>query len=88
MKINIENLKKRILYRSQYRGTKEMDKLLFAFVSKYIDNMKVSNLMNLEKFLNINDEELYKFYNGTKIELDFEDEYIVNLFRNFKFNEK
>ena len=39
MKIDIENLKKRIIYRSQYRGTKEMDKLLFAFVSKYLDKI-------------------------------------------------
>ena len=53
MKIDIENLKKRILYRSQYRGTKEMDKLLFAFVSKYLDIIDESKLTDLEKFLNI-----------------------------------
>ena len=33
MNIDIDNLKKRILYRSQYRGTREMDKLLYTFVS-------------------------------------------------------
>ena len=42
---------------------------------------------NLEKFLDINDEELYKFYNGTNLDFKFEDDYIVNLFKNFKFNE-
>ena len=46
-----------------------MDKILFAFVSKYINNMEISNLINLEKFLDINDEELYKFYNGTDVNL-------------------
>ncbi len=87
MKIDIENLKKRILYRSQYRGTKEMDKILFAFVSKYINNMEISTLINLEKFLDINDEDLYKFYNGTDVNLNFEDDYIVKLFKNFELKE-
>ena len=88
MEIDIEILKKRILYRSQYRGTKEMDKLLFAFVSKYLNNIEISSLKNLEKFLDIDDEDLYKFYNGTNINLEFEDDHIISLFRNFKFNEK
>ncbi len=88
MKIDIENLKKRILYRSQYRGTKEMDKLLFAFVSKYLDIIDESRLTDLEKFLNINDEDLYKFYNGTELNLEFDNEYIIDLFKNFKFNNK
>ena len=54
MKIDIENLKKRILYRSQYRGTKEMDKLLHSFILKYIneiDEIKLSNLENFIEFL-------------------------------------
>ena len=88
MKIDIENLKKRILYRSQYRGTKEMDKLLFAFVSKYLDEIDDSRLLNLEKFLNINDEDLYKFYNGTEMNFEFDDKYILNLFKKFKFENK
>ena len=50
MKIDIENLKKRIVYRSQYRGTKEMDKLLYAFVSKYLNNIDESRLIDLENF--------------------------------------
>ena len=33
---NIDNLKKKILYRSQHRGTKEMDILLSNFVKKYV----------------------------------------------------
>ena len=32
----LENLKKKIIYRSQYRGTKEMDMLLHKFVKYYI----------------------------------------------------
>ena len=88
MNINIENLKKRILYRSQYRGTREMDNLLNSFVVKYINEIDESKLNNLEKFLELDDEKLYKFYNNTQMDLDFEDKYILNLFKNFKLNVK
>ena len=33
----LENLKKKLIYRASYRGTKEMDILLTSFVNKYID---------------------------------------------------
>ncbi len=88
MNIDIDNLKKRILYRSQYRGTREMDNLLNSFVVKYINEINESKLNNLEKFLELDDEKLYKFYNNTLLDLDFEDKYILNLFKNFKFNTK
>ena len=35
--MNINNLKKKLLYRSKRRGTKEMDLLLGSFVKKYVD---------------------------------------------------
>jgi len=85
MKIDIENLKKKILYRSQYRGTREMDKLLFSFVSKYIDKMDEIKLQNLEKFLKNDDEDLYKFYNGIIKHLKYEDNYILKLFKDFDY---
>ena len=37
MNNDIDNLKKRLIYRSQYRGTKEMDKLIGSFVQSNID---------------------------------------------------
>ena len=86
MNIDIEKLKKKIIYRSQYRGTREMDKLLFSFVTEYIDKIENSKLLLLEKFLEIDDEDLYKYYNGNEAKLKFEDEYIVKLFKNFKYN--
>ena len=88
MNIDIDNLKKKILYRSQYRGTREMDKLLYSFVSNNINDMDEGKLLSLEKFLNIEDEKLYRFYNNIDQELQFEDEYILNLFKKFKLNMK
>ena len=51
MSLIIEQLKKKIIYRSNYRGTKEMDKLLGAFTKKYIDELNTEDLYNLEKLL-------------------------------------
>ena len=84
---NIEEFKKKIIYRSNYRGTKEMDKLLGAFTKKYIDKLNHSDLIDLEKLLDIDDNSLYSFYNGLKTDIKFEDNNINFLFRNFKYTE-
>ena len=57
MNFNIDQLKKKIIYRSNYRGTKEMDKLLGAFTKKYINELN-DDLNDLEKLLNIDDNNL------------------------------
>ena len=85
MSLNIEQLKKKIIYRSNYRGTKEMDKLLGAFTNKIINQLNNIDLIALEKFLDIDDDNLYKFYNGLKTDFIFEDSVINNLFKNFKY---
>ncbi len=63
MSNDIENLKKRLIYRSQYRGTKEMDKLIGSFVKTNINIFNKKQLNELEKFLSIDDDTLYKIYN-------------------------
>ncbi len=88
MDFNIDQLKKKIIYRSNYRGTKEMDKLLGAFTKKYIDELSTKDLLDLEKLLNIDDDNLYSFYNKLKTDFEFESNNINSLFRNFKYNEK
>jgi len=88
MKINIDQLKKKIKYRSNYRGTKEMDKLLGAFTNKYIDKLNIDNLHYLEKLLDLDDNNLYNFYNGLSSDLKIEDNYVNLLFKNFKFTDR
>ena len=88
MVTEIEQLKKKIIYRSNYRGTKEMDKLLGAFTKKYINELNNQDLLDLEKLLNIDDDNLYKFYKELKTDFKFEDNKINLLFRNFKYGQK
>ena len=87
MNINIDQLKKKIIYRSNYRGTKEMDKLLGAFTNRYINELSNEDLANLEKLLEIDDNNLYNFYNGLKIDIEIEENKINLLFKNFKYEE-
>ena len=80
----LELLKKKIKYRASYRGTKEMDILLTSFVNSTIDKLEYFELLKLDEFLNINDEDIYNFYlNGIPI-LSFSDNKILNLFKKFK----
>ena len=83
MKSDIENLKKRLIYRSQYRGTKEMDKLIGAFVKKNIDNFDVNELNHLEDLLNIDDDTLYKFYNDQNYQINLANNRVIKLFKSF-----
>ena len=82
---DIEQIKKKIIYRSNYRGTKEMDKLLGAFTKKYLDQLNYEDLNELIKLLEIDDSNLYNFYNGLNTNIEFADNKINNLFKNFKY---
>ena len=86
MTADIEQIKKKIIYRSNYRGTKEMDKLLGAFTKKYIESLSVKDLKHLEELLDIDDTNLYNFYNGLDCDIKIKDNYIYTLFKDFKFN--
>tara|TARA_B100001057_G_C22672499_1_gene880456 strand:+ start:767 stop:1030 length:264 start_codon:yes stop_codon:yes gene_type:complete len=85
MNLDIEQLKKKIIYRSNYRGTKEMDKLLGAFTNKYINELSLIDLEDLKDLLDIDDDNLYNFYKGLKTEIIFKENYITNLFKKFKY---
>ena len=62
MTTDIEQIKKKIIYRSNYRGTKEMDKLLGAFTNKYLDQLNYKELNELIKLLEIDDNNLYNLF--------------------------
>ena len=88
MDFDIEYLKKKIIYRSNYRGTKEMDKLLGAFTNKYINQLNNEDLLDLQKLLDIEDEDLYNFYKGLNTNKEFKKNNVILLFKNFKYKTK
>ena len=84
MEINIDQLKKKIIYRANYRGTKEMDILLTSFVNKIIHDLDLENLKELLELLELDDDTLYKF-NRKTIDLDdTQNKKIYIMFREHK----
>ena len=81
MSEELELLKKRLLYRASYRGTKEMDILLTSFVKKFLNSMNIDQLKELELFLKFEDEIIYNFYNFDKKVNDIEKNKISNIFK-------
>ena len=82
--IELETLKKKIIYRANYRGTKEMDILLSKFVDKYINTFSLNELKELYDFLNLEDEIIYNYYLTKKIDNKIKKNKILDIFLNFK----
>ena len=79
-----EILKKKLLYRASYRGTKEMDMLLSSFVKNHIDNLDNELLEELEKFLEFEDEVILNFYNFNIIDKNIDKNLVSKIFKKFK----
>ena len=84
MSEKLELLKKKLLYRASYRGTKEMDILLSSFVKKHIDILDYKHLEQLEIFLEFEDEIILNFYNNGSSKNQINKNLISKIFKNFK----
>lgn len=67
-----------------YRGTKEMDLLLGGFVKKYVNELSIKELKNLEKILLFDDEVINKWYFDKNFEEKIKKSKVSLLLRNFK----
>jgi len=85
MIINIKDLKNKIIYRANYRGTKEMDKLLGSFAKIYINQLSEEELPLLCDLLNIDDENLYKLNQGMNLTIEIKSNKITKLFQNYNY---
>ena len=83
MDSNKQNLINKILYRAQYRGTKEMDIFVSKFVNSIINNLDHKELDSLDKLINFDDETLVNLSLG-KNSKDFEDKIILEKLIEFK----
>ena len=63
MSQNLEEIKNKIIYRSSYRGTKEMDLLMTNFVKSIINDLDFDELICLNEFIDIDDEILKSLKN-------------------------
>ena len=81
MNPNKQNLINKIIYRSQYRGTKEMDIFVSGFVKSIINSLSFDDLVDLDKLVNMNDEDIIKI---SKREMMFINNKILKLLIDFK----
>ena len=81
---NKEKIKNKIFYRSSYRGTKEMDILMINFVKSIINDLDYDELINLDEFINLDDELLKSLKNkDPKISIDSKLNFILEKFQNY-----
>ena len=85
MIINIKDLKNKIIYRANYRGTKEMDKLLGSFTKKYINELNDLELQLLCDLLDFDDENLYKFNQSQETSIKIKPNKVTKLFTNYEY---
>ena len=84
MSQNKEDIKNKIIYRSSYRGTKEMDILMTSFVKSIINELNYDQLIQLDKFVNLDDEILKSLKNkDLKYTIDEDLIYILEKFEKF-----
>ncbi len=81
MNSNKQNLINKIMYRSQYRGTKEMDIFVSGFVKSIIDSLSFDDLLDLDKLVNMNDEDIIKI---SRKEMIFKNSKILKLLIDFR----
>ena len=84
MSKKLEIIKRKLLYRASYRGTKEMDILLSRFVKKYIEIFNEDQLKELEIFLKFEDQTILNFYNYNISNENIEKISISKIFKDFK----
>ena len=80
MNLNKQNLINKILYRSKYRGRKEMDNLVSSFVKSIVHDLSIKELEDLDKIINLNDEKIVELTNNDS----FNENYNVNLILKLK----
>ena len=85
MIFNIKELKKKIIYRATYRGTKEMDTLISSFTKKIINDLDGDELISLSNLLDTDDENLYKLNQGLSTTVDIEENKVSKLLKEFKY---
>ena len=86
MTLNKEDLKNKIIYRASYRGTKEMDILMSAFVKSLINDLDENFLKTLDTFVDMDDETLISI-KKKELLIDYKDEkilHIIDKFQKFK----
>jgi antitoxin CptB len=82
--VDMNNLIKKLLYRSNHRGTKEMDLLIGGFAIENLKKLSPEELKEFELLLNFTDKELSSWLVDNKKNIDLENFSISKKIKEFK----
>ena len=82
--VDMNNLIKKLLYRSNHRGTKEMDLLIGGFAIENLKKLNPEELKEFELLLNFTDKELSSWLIDNKKNIDLENFSISKKIKEFK----
>ena len=82
--VDMSNLIKKLLYRSNHRGTKEMDLLIGGFAIENLKKLNPEELKEFELLLNFTDKELSSWLVDNKKNIDLENFSISKKIKAFK----
>ena len=80
----LDSIKRKIKYRSEYRGIKEMDLLLGNFVKKYINIFDYNELLSLYEILEKDDDVIFKWYTSKKENINIPKNKVSDTLKKFK----
>jgi len=80
----MNNLIKKLLYRSNHRGTKEMDLLIGGFAKENLETLNAEELKEFELILNFTDKKLNTWLIDNKLDTDLEKFSISRKIKEFK----
>lgn len=78
--------RKRLVYRSRHRGTKELDILVGAFAERHLAEMDGGQLDRFEALLELPEPLLYDWLLGKSAPPPEYDHDVTRLFLNFKYS--
>jgi antitoxin CptB len=82
---NPEIRRKRLLFRSRHRGTKEMDLLIGSFAERYLDNFDGRQMDCFEALLEIPEPVIYSWLVGRAEPSDEQRDDVVDLLLAFDY---
>lgn len=83
-KESIENKRKRLIFRSNHRGTKEMDILLGSFANRHVPEFSEDQLGDFDRLLEENDPNLYNWITGKEEPPEELKTQVLDVLKSFK----
>jgi antitoxin CptB len=80
----MNNLIKKLLYRANHRGTKEMDLVIGGFAKENLKKLTFEELKEFEILLNFTDKELSSWLVDNKKNIELENFSVSKKIKNFK----